>query len=505
MLQLNRAQLLQLTLIADEESIAAGLDKLVRAGDIRVPRGDIRRPVINRNSRSGAFKLRAELGEYGVRFVSDDPGLAVLRERRLLGKLYLREPDPDVQELEWQLRGIDIEDLDERIEHFFQTRTPGEALQRFVLARKINMITACHEVGIDSEGGLSDVELVEALMWKLGFPIDDGEDPHAEFWRRHERLWAVTQSSAIGNSERFLEAAGPYFNQLEGLLLDSLAFTTWALMVDHTREDAPFAYDDHTDRRDGLALLQGAVGTSAEDHRTPDFNGERVELRNLMEGFRVLANHLENCREASELYARPSDEYPPYEGKTALKRFLFRSTMPFLDLSRASQDRIVEGLKLIAQTLIEAEVYRVRNDYAHYRRTPPDISRMETALEAVRQTVTRIENLGFCRLLFIPESVSTDRWGQSRHEFTGPRSYEHAFSRPTTLDWMGLPGLVEPQYLLRAASFGDPNEVLRFTRRYESEFSALWENYPRRRRTGPGVSAGEDQPSHDADVEVSTA
>lgn len=501
---MGRAELLQLCLIAEEESVAAALDRLVQKRDIRVPKGDIRRPVINRNSRSGAFQLRAELGHYGVRFISDDPGLAILRERRLLNKLYLREPGGDEAELEWQLRGIDIEDLDERLEYFFQTRAPAAALERLVLARRSNMITACHEVGIDSDVAMRDEELIEALLWKLGFPIHDADDPHREFWRRHEQLWALTQSSAIGNSERFLEAAGPYFTQLEGLLLDSLAFTTWALLVDHSRQEVAFAYDDHEDRSAGLTLLQSAVpmgGGDAREYR-PDFIGERIELRNLIEGYRVLANRLDECRTSRDQYLRPADEFPPYDGKTDLKRFVLRSTIPFLDLSYPSQDRIIDGLTLIASTLIDAEVFRVRNDYAHYRRTAPDVKRMEQALEAVRQSVTRIENLGFCRLLFTPGTVVTDRWGQSRHEFEGPRSYEHAFSRPTSLDWMGLPLLSDAQYLVRSASFGDPNEVLRFTRRFDSEFGAMWSNYPKRRRSGPGAPPAEDQASHETDVEI---
>lgn len=501
---MTRAHLLQICLIANEESLTTTVDRLIRQGVIVVPRGDIRRPVINRNTRSGAFQLQAEIGRYGVRYVSDDPGLAILRERRLLNKLYLRDPESDVQELEWQLRGIDIDDLDERMEHFYQTRSPQQALERLVLARKTNMITACHEVGIDSDSEFTDEELVEALLWKLGFPMQFDDDPHREFWRRHEKLWALTQSSAIGNSERFLEAAGPYFTQLEGILLDSLAFTSWALLVDHTRDSAPFSYDDNEDRREGLALLQSALGAGASAERVPDYASERVELRNLAEGFRTLAKHLNSCRQEPEKYVRPRAEFPPFDGKTDLKRFLFRTTVPFLDLSRPSQDRIVDGLMEVSQVMVDAEVFSVRNDYAHYRRTAPDIKKIEKALEAVRQSVTRIENLGFARMLFSPASVITDRWGQSRHEFVGPRSYEHSFVRPTTLDWMGLPSLTKPQYLLRSASFEDPNEVLRFTRSYDSEFSKMWVDFPKRRRNGPGSVITEDQPPHGSDVEVAS-
>ena len=499
---LGRAHLLQLCLIAEEDSLATALDKLVREKKVVVPRGEVRRPVLNRNVRSGAFGLRPELGQYGVRYVSSDLGLATLRERRLLSALYLRDSESDVAELEWQLRGSDIDDLDEKLESFFQTRAPKEALERLILARKTNVITACHDVGIDSDWIMRDTELVEALMWKLGFPVYDADDPHADFWARHERLWALTQSSAIGDSERFADSASPYFTKLEGILVDSLAFTTWALLVDHTRSSTPFAYDDAEDRAQGLALLQEAVPISASGHPVPDYASEHVELRNLIEGFRTLARRLEQCADSREKYARPEDEFPPFDGKTDLKQFKLRSTIPFLDLSQPSQERIVTGLDQIGAAMLAAEVFAVRNDYAHYRRTAPDISRMEQALDAIRQSVTRLENLGFCRLLFTPALVSTDRWGTSRHEFLGPRSYEHIFARPTTLDWMGLPPLTEAQYLVRAASFGDPNEVLRFTRRYNSEFTSMWKGYPRRRRNSSGSADGEYGEASETEVEV---
>jgi len=501
----SRAELLQLCLISSEQNVSAALDKLVRDGTIVIPNGEVRRPVINRQIRSGAFNLRAELGTHGVRFVSDDPGIAVLRERRLLSKLYLRGEPSDVQELEWQLRGVDVEDLDERLEHYFRSSSPRASLERLVLARKTNMVTACHEVGIDNGDGLSDAELIDAVLWKLGFPLDVDDDPHATFWERHERLAALAQSSTMGTSERFLEVAGPYFSGLEGILLDALAYSTWALLSDHTKSDQPFSYDNASDRAAGLALLQSATEclTSDSTYR-PDFESERVELRNLIEGFRTLARHLDSCRSDGQRYERPENEFPDYDGKTELKRFVLRSTLAFLDLSRPSQDRIISGLLAVAEAMTTAEVFSVRNDYAHYRRNAPDIEKVERALDAVRLSVTRLENLGFCRLVFVPAAVKRDRWGHARHEFIGPRSAEHVFSRPTSLDWMGLPALDEAQYLMRAASFEDPNEVLRFTRRYESHFSKLWNAFPDRRRSGPGVKPAQETPSHDSDVELAT-
>lgn len=309
---LGRAELLQLSLFATENQIGISLDRLVTAGSIVVPPGEVRRPVVNHAVTSGAFRLRAELGHHGVRFVSEDPGFALLRERRLLDKLYVREAQADVAELEWQLRGIDVEDLDERLDHFFQRTDPRVALERLVLARKTNMIAACDEVGLEDGGSLPDSELVETILWKLGFEITANDDPHAEFWRRHERLWALTQSSDMGGSDRFLESASPYFSRLEGLLLDSLAYTAWALLTDHTMSDAPSSYDDSADRHAGLALMN-SIAPSPEG--TASYDAERVDLGNLIGGFSALSRHLEGATSDREQYARPAAELPEYDGK----------------------------------------------------------------------------------------------------------------------------------------------------------------------------------------------
>lgn len=501
---MDRAQLLQLTLIAREDDVASSIDALVRREVIPVKVGDVRRPIMNRGARTGAFGLRAELGHHGIRFVSADAGLALLRQRRLLRSLYVRDDatGSDAQELEWQLRGIEVDDLDEKMEHFFHSQPPEAALRRLVLARKSNLITACHEVGLELAEEMDDEEIVQTLMWKLGFAIHANDDPHSDFWARHERLTALTQSSSMGTSAKFLETASPYFAQLEGLLLDSLAFTTWALLNDHVSSASPFTYDDEEDRLSGLSVLEGMYKTGAPFF--PNFTGQRVELRNLMEGFRTLAKHLNDLRNDRPNYERAKEEFPEFDGKTDLKEFIFKSTTPFLDLTKPSQDRIVAGLNQIASTLTTANVNEVRNDYAHFRRTAPSITRFEEALDAVRLSVTRIENLGFCRLLYSPAGVSIDRWGQKRHDFAGPRSYEHTFMRPTTLDWMGLPDLSKPQLLVRSASFGDPNEVLRFTPRFQSDFSRMWEGFPNRRRRGPGAPAPEEASSHGDQAKVAS-
>lgn len=492
---LTRPEMLQIALVAKESWLSSSLDKLVRQDAIIVPKGEIRRPVTNIRINTGAFRLVPELGHFGIRFVSNDPGFASLRERKLLRKLYLRDDQTDTEELDWQLRGFDSDDIDERLENFFRSTDPRAALRRMILARKTNMVTACDEVGLEDGEKLSDDDLVETILWKLGFDVRFEDDPHRYFWDLHQRISVLTQSSrisGIGESETFRGVASLYFTELEGLLVDSLAFGSWALLVDHTTESFPFSYDNEHDRHLGLARLQVAYDFTENTYEVFDYTSEKLDLHSLIRGFGVLSKELERVASERDSNSRDVNDLPEFDGKTELKTFVFRSKIPYLDLTESSRTRIRDGLNQITQQMISpVEVNQVRNDYSHYRRTSPEIDRMAKALDAIGAAVREIENLGLARLLCSPSGYESDAWGRSRHRFSGPRSVEHLFARPSSYDWMGLPSLSQPQYIVRAAGFAEPNEVLRFTQRFESEFSRLWSGYPRRRasnKSSPGLT-----------------
>jgi len=503
--KLDRAELIQLVLLCDEKSITATLDKLVHRKIIRIPQGEIRTTVTNSRARTGAFQLSAQIGRYGVRFVSTDPGLASLRLRRLLRKLYVQNIKTDLAELEWQLRGFDASNLDERLEEFFRSVDPETALRRLVLARKTNMITACEEAGIEDGELLDDDELVESLLWKLGFDVRLFDDPHRRLWDLNDRMTALTRASrisGIGDSETFLGVASNYFRELEGALEDSLSFAAWSLLTDHVAASKSFEFDEDRDRSGGFALLNASINNSSAEERF-EFEAGKNSLYSLSRGFQLLSKHLGQLETSSGDLQRSDSEYPAFRGKTSLKDFVFEHTCPFLDLNPNSRLRIKRDLESISKKLVGAKVHEIRNDFAHFRRTDPEILKLEAAIEAVRFSLEKIEDLGFFRALYWPDSITVDAWGRSHHRFTGTRNLEQLFARPSSYDWMGLPALSDPQYIVRAAKFAEPNEILRFAPRYQSEYSKMWENYPLRRRKPEDIlSQYEDAPDHSNGVSI---
>lgn len=469
-----------------DDEIAEVIDSLVLAGQIAVPSGEVRRPVSTEHLRSGAFRLQPQLGANGVRFVSGDPGLATLRERDLFRRIYIEAGDPARHELDWQLRGIDGVSLEVRLDEYLRTVTPAEALTRLVLSGSASAIAASELAGAGEFEGASDQEIISRLLWKLGFEDREPEDLHATFWRLHEKLAATVQSwlgTGAGDADDFKGQASVFFNELEGRLEDALAFAAWALLFDHTSSKRGFSYNPDQDRAVGLELLDRYCRSerAARAGETLRYSG-RLTMYPLIRGFGVLATVLQSVQTRSADFIKDERDLPAFANATVLQTFPFRSTIPFLDIAPHSQERLIAGLTQVEQVLTEGNVDKVRNEYSHYRRTSPEVARMAGTLEAVGGAMRTIENLGFGLTLFAPAEQAVDQWGRRVVRFTGPRSLEHAISRPSSLQWAGLPSLRENQYLVRAAAFDDANEVLRFTRSYSSAFSLMWVDYPRPKR-----------------------
>jgi hypothetical protein len=474
-----------LLVLFDDDRVCEAIDELVRSNEIAVPVGEIRRPVSTAHLRSGAFRLQPQLGANGVRFVSGDPGLPILRERDLFRRIYLDAGEAERHELDWQLRGIDGVSLEVRLDEYLRTEPPSDALTRLVLSGNASAVAASELAGAGDFEGERDDQIIARLLWKLGFDDRDPEDLHSEFWRQHEKLTAAVQSwlgTGPSDTADFKGMASAYFSELEGRLEDSLAFAAWALLFDHSASTRPFSYDPDIDRPVGLELLdrycRSESVASVDNLR---FTG-RLTMYPLIRGYGVLSLILASVRSNRSDYARAAVDFPEYASTSALQNFPFKSLLPFLDISGHSQDRVLDGLREVERILADAGVGRVRNEYSHYRRTSPEVVSMAATLEAVGQAIRLIENLGFGLNLFTPSGNSTDKWGRTFVQFQGPRSLEHAISRPSSLQWAGLPRLSENQFLVRAAAFEDANEVLRFSRGYSSDFSSMWSNYPRPRR-----------------------
>jgi len=360
------------------------------------------------------------------------------------------------------------------------------------------MITACSELSIDEHRSFDDSVLVGTMLWKLGFQLNETQDVSKRFWQLHEKMKQVTQTagvSAIVDQEAVRALASNYFVLLEQVLDDSLAFSAWALTTDHVASATPYTYRGEDDRVAAFAVLdehEQARDSGPEVIRYSDKNA----LYELSRGFASLADLLRDMREHRDDYKRGIEDVPRYVKHTDLKVFPFKHKAAFLDLVDSSQARIGTVLRDATHGLIAADVNGVRNDQLHFRRSTADLGRLSACLTAVETAVGNLEQAGLTRLLFHPKGEQADEWDRRIFLMIDPRGREIAFARPSSYDWLRLPGLKRPQYLMTAAVFAEPNEILRFRGRYDSDFADLWDDFPKRRQIGQVSQSGAGTPEN---------
>jgi hypothetical protein len=486
---LNRAQLLQLILVCNDKVIVKGLDTLTRNSIIQVPSGEVRTPVLNSQTRFGRHKMHAELGPFGVRIKTAVINVAPLRARRLVESMYRMDDAGDRQELEWQLREETSDTVEAKLENYLQTKPLRKSLGSLILARKSNVVVATEILGLDEGGYDSDDDLLSAALWKLGFTIDDRSEPHATFWQLHNRMLQQARGSVSGaNSADRAEIrnlAGSYFVELEHILDDSLAYTTWALTNDHFASPKPFVYRPALDRLRSMEIL---TQRKTDDKTLRLIYGNKNNLFPLAHGYDRLRVRLEEFEDGREQFKRLKSQLPEWASVQDLEKFPFMHLVPFLDLLPECIINVKRTLEGITSQLGAADISDTRAEWLHDRRSAANLDRLREALESIGGAVRTIEENGFARQLYVRVKDDLDGDGRRTVVFANASGREVSFFRPSSFSWLRLPALGKAQYVMNSARFADPSEALRFTAEMESPYSKMWEDYPRRPRFERGRS-----------------
>ncbi len=476
----SRAQLLQTLLMLDDDTLATLLDSAVREGAIKIPGDEIRRPKVNRRVRFGAWASRPQLSRLGVRTVSADPDLPLLRLQALVRELFDITSAADMDELSWMLRGTRGDTADEQLAEFLRNTDPSTVVDTLVLARRSNAQRACAALRIDLPR--EETELRDAILWKLGFPLPRSADVRDEYWRLHSSLEALARTASVdltSTAEGLRQAASDYFVSLESFLFDSLVFAAWGLLQDHYTSKNPFTFFEREARQFTIAALNSP---------DPEASGE-LELTDepilsaVVEGFIRLSRRLDTLRADVDLHDRPDTALPKFAQKTNLQAFPFKHTHPFLDLLPDSQARLIETLAKVGSELNDSGIMTARNGLLHAKQRVPLVSEVEEALRKARLALDRLESIGCVRSTFAISSSVLNAWGGSTTTLVS-NGRSISFSSPSRYEWTKLPSLAHPHYLMQGAVFARPNEMLRFAQGFDSEYQAYWANFPVRPEKG---------------------
>ncbi|MGM0723545.1 MAG: hypothetical protein ACQEXM_23975 [Actinomycetota bacterium] len=478
--RLTRAEMLQLALRLDDSHIARTLDEAVLANAIEVPESEVRTAQVNAGL-VGPWGLHAALGARGISFRGDTPSLPLLRLHRLITSLFNPDRVEDMDTLDWHLRHIDASTPGAKLAEYLRTESPESVLRNLALAREGNAKSACDSLGLPAPSTMDDETIISSLLWKLGFHSRIHDRPHARFFERQNEIMKLAREAQLSSTvdeEPIRRVAAVYFEDLEALLDDSLAYATWGLTNDHFASEKPFVFRPDLDT---LPSLQQLSGRAAADTAAAINFGPQNTLFPLIRGFAILAELLDELRSDSDSHKRDPKSFPDYLQYTNLQTFPFRHTKPFLDVSGNAQVSIIEQLREVSQRLLRFDVPEVRNSLAHFRRTTVDINKVISCLEAVAAAVSQISSLGFLRTPFNRATTRTDEWYRRTVTLTSQDGQQVSFTRPSPYDALPLPHLSTEQYLMHSAIFAEPNEVLRFRLGTNSEYEKIWTKYPRRR------------------------
>lgn len=512
---LTWSQALQLTLLCTDEEIINGIESLIAPGadndppaqkdsaaQIIVPQEEVRRPRVSRDLCFGQFQLQPELSALGVRFKARY-GISHLRLHRLIDKMYPRTLEHQ-QEFDWQFRSSGATARDAQQDEVLRLLSPREVVERIIMSRHDNVATAIETLGIPEITKGDDTRLIDTILWKLGYPLDSEVDENMEFWSEHAHMTAISQTataSAHQDRNSIRGAASNYFREVEHVLDDSLAFSTWLLLADHLKSPQPFIYrstTDHSWAMEHLNQLDKVTGQGNPDNQR---FSNRNTLSPLIQGHSILADHLQAIQDAADRELRPHAELPVAKGGSTLKRYPFTHFKLFFDLTRESQDSIINTLRETSRKLATVDVAGVRNSWVHYRREEASVDDLVNCLRATQDAIQGLESAGLSRLLYRPISTISDPGERTLTTLQTTRGRTISIAGPSRLDLSGLPSLNEPQYLVTTALLPNSRDIVRIGLQPESQYTAHWNIFPRRRREATQVLSATNSESHSAPME----
>lgn len=364
---------------------------------------------------------------------------------------------------------------------------PREIVEKLVLARRSNVIVASEYLGFADDQLRNDRDLVDTIMWKLGFPVDDFPDINAELFRLHDQIQLLIRQNDSDPHDDFPnELRGEcmnYFVKLEEVLQDSVSYATWALTVDHLGSSNPYVYRAAVGGAAAILRLNDASSDDAPEYQVT-YN-DKPTMYALCRGFERLSVLLSSLREHEKEYLRSQDDYPRWVNGGSLQKFPFVHTVPFLDLAEDAQENILARLRGASRLLVGADVDKIRNGFAHPRVSHAELEFLRASLDSIREAVGQLEADGFCRITYSLERLEGDAMLRRKISLANKKGYKYSLHIPSSYSWLQLPYYGDPQYILQSARLKDSAEVLRFVRRVESSFSEMYDGYPSRPVSSP--------------------
>ncbi len=478
--RLNKTQCFQLILLMSDEIITSNLEFLIDNKIIHIPSTEIRTTKKTYPSNSW-LQVDWECSQFGVRPISSE-NIAFARLKLLINELYKKQ----LKQLKWKLRHIDGESVYEKLDNYLYSEDPENVICELVIATPDNIQQAFKLLRygrfVFPSTPQDERRLIQKILWKLGFDIRIYPSHQKLFWARLENFIETLKASTIYDEqikESIRSACVNFFVSLEEILDYSLSFITWALLSDHYGI-TKFICNFEEARRFMASNLKGRRLGSNEPLKL-DPEGKNT-LYPLIQGFVILAELCNEIIQNREIeLRRPENERPGYYGNTEIELFPFFHKALILDLKKGEQDRIIELLKEITDTLEKSKICDIRNRLEHKRKDFPDQNEIVLACDAIKNIINKLENTGICPLIYLYNSVKIDQYRRGIVMLKNYRGRENQIRIPSQYNRCGLPLANVPLIIVPWIHIGDSVEFLRFQFKENSDFEEMWQDYPKRK------------------------
>ncbi|MGG2057217.1 hypothetical protein ABFY48_23155 [Lysinibacillus pakistanensis] len=476
--QLTLAECFQLILLFKNIDIIATLEDLIFNKEIKVPITEIRNSYFGYEI-GGSLNLKCEVSNLGVRFISKNKGLPSLRLKYLIMEIY-----NDKEELDWKLRLVEGIDTNDKFEKLLMNENPKQIVKDFLLDSPKHIKFTFDYLLIKEfyipKDDTEEENLVDKLLWKLGFNINIFPDSLQKYWNRLESL---TKESNLMHSynevdkERIRSAAVNLFVSLEEILDASLSYITWILLSDHYGE-TKFKYN----------LIQARIFMSEQlSHKKVTNNGPIIFDRSgkntlypLIMGFEILADFCNELLNTRDNYKRSEKDIPSYIKCTNLFVFPFNHTKLVVDLSNEIYINLDTLLRKIKALLEQNNVANIRNRIEHKREDFPDKTEIIKACNALNELGNILEEHGIYPIVYQFNQTIIDSFGRGYSSYINYKGENINISTSSQYSLANIPKLIDKLVIIKAIKLKNSKDYLRFVYTETSEFTKMYEGYPRR-------------------------
>ena len=380
---LDRQRLQQIFTLGTNTELFNSLDEAIFEGAIKFKEGLSRFTPYSEKS-----PMRLEFTSEGVRLGWTRPAsVFATNVMELLHHLYVELGLANVEDLMYLLSSNE-EDIGSLINELVTKREPEEVIH-FICGQPAIARRAAEHLGIWNFAALNVKQLEAQVAYKLGIKKSVGQGALDRLAAQISQL----ESHPVGHVAEIRATAVNLFVELETILLDSIAFTHWALVEPKKPTEESFIYDLEKVRK---AWSFGHL------FRSQVSSSEKPTIQPLGEAFRRLHVYLSKM-EKSPFETTAAQIRAEKLGKSAA----FRYREMFHNLSLSSQNHILESLKYIAEVLSEGLVGKVRNKLVHGNTEPITSDEIASATIQLRSLAERIRMGGYYPMTWIFESTTT--------------------------------------------------------------------------------------------------